>query len=59
MGTMNVWSYFGINVYPAERNSAGIRWYARIGDGAGTLRADTKKGMRELIRRERAEGGLT
>ena len=47
---MNPWTYKSVDVYPADRNSAGIRWYARI-DGAPMLRADTKAGMRELITR--------
>jgi hypothetical protein len=33
-----MWTYKGIDVFPADRNSSGI------------LRADTKEGMRQLIR---------
>ena len=39
------WTYKGIDIYPAERNSSGIRWYSRNPH----LRADTKAGMRQLI----------
>ncbi len=45
---MNPWTYKGTNIWPAGRNSSGIRWYARI-PGVPTLRADTKQSMRELI----------
>jgi len=44
-----MWTYKGTNVWPADRNSAGIRWYAHMSGAPGTLRADTKDGMRELI----------
>ncbi len=43
-----IWSYKGYNVYPADRNSNGIRWYAHSGNGY-KLRSDTKAGMRQLI----------
>lgn len=42
-----MWTYKGIDVYRADVNSSGIRWYART--GTGTLRADTKESMRSLI----------
>jgi hypothetical protein len=42
------WTYKGIDVYPADRNASGIRWYARPGTGSA-LRADTKASMRQLI----------
>lgn len=45
------WKYKRVNVYPATLNSSGIRWYAREGWGY-TLRADTKEGMRQLIRKQ-------
>jgi len=41
------WTYKGVTVYRADRNASGILWYART--GAGTLRADSKQGMRSLI----------
>lgn len=41
------WTYRGIDVYPADRNSSGIRWYART--DSGNLRSDTKQSMRILI----------
>jgi hypothetical protein len=43
-----MWTYKHVDVWPADRNSAGIRWYARV-PGAPVLRADTKADMRELI----------
>jgi len=46
------WEYRGVVVLPADRNSSGIRWSARTGNGVG-LRSDTKAGMRSLIRKER------
>ena len=47
-----MWTYFGIDVWPADPNMSGIRWYARLrsGPGPAMLRADTKDSMRELIR---------
>lgn len=45
-----MWTYKGVDIFPADRNSSGIRWYARNVPGApGTLRADSKQSMRELI----------
>ena len=41
--------YRNVTIYPASRNSSGIRWTAMTGDGI-TLRADTLEGMRQLIR---------
>lgn len=46
-----LWTYKGVNVFPADRNASGIRWYARMGLGF-TLRADTKESMRHLITHE-------
>lgn len=45
---LKFWNYKGLTVYPADRNSSGIRWYCRTGSGR-TLRADTKATMRDLI----------
>lgn len=42
------WTYKGIDIWPADPNSSGIRWYARMPDEP-KLRADTKTSMRELI----------
>lgn len=42
-----MWTYKGIDVFRADINSSGIRWYART--PWGILRADTKQSMRELI----------
>lgn len=56
--TRSIWTYKGVTVYPASLNSSGIRWYARcLLDSAAqlnayNLRADTKQGMRQLIRAE-------
>jgi hypothetical protein len=50
-----MWTYKGIDVYRADVNSSGIRWYART--SAGTLRADTKAGMRDLINHYRKFNG--
>lgn len=48
------WTYYGVDIYPSDRNSAGIRWYCHNPDGdphtPPLLRADTKDGMRSLIR---------
>lgn len=42
-----MWTYKGIDVFPAGRNTSGIRWYARTANGM--LRADSKQAMRQLI----------
>ncbi len=42
-----MWTYKGIDIYPADRNSSGIRWYARTSQG--NLRTDTKEGMKQMI----------
>jgi hypothetical protein len=42
-----MWTYKGIDIFPASLNSSGIRWYARTTDGI--LRADSKASMRQLI----------
>ena len=43
-----MWTYYGVNIWPAGRNSAGMRWEAFT--SKGRMRADTKDGMRELVR---------
>lgn len=43
------WTYKGVYVMPASRNSSGIRWCCV---GELHLRSDTKAGMRELINDE-------
>lgn len=43
------WIYRGVFVLPAGRNAYGIRWTANAHVGS-CLRADSKDGMRELIR---------
>lgn len=43
----DIWSYRKISVFRADRNSSGIRWYART--DRGILRSDTKAGMRQMI----------
>jgi hypothetical protein len=41
--------YRGVVILPADRNSSGIRWTARLNDGT-RLRADTLQGIRQMIR---------
>jgi len=43
----DMWTYKGIDVFPADLNTSGIRWYART--ASGILRADSKASMRNLI----------
>ena len=50
-----MWTYKGIDVFPADLNSSGIRWYART--GTGILRADSKASMRDLITRYKSFNG--
>jgi hypothetical protein len=45
-----MWTYKGIDIFPAARNPMGIRWYAHLTRGP-MLRADSKQGMRDLINR--------
>jgi hypothetical protein len=42
-----MWTYRGVDVFPSDRNSSGIRWYART--ASGMLRADSKQMMRLAI----------
>ena len=42
----SMWTYKGVDVFAADRNSSGIRWYART--SGGILRSDTKDGMKNL-----------
>lgn len=44
-----MWTYKGVDVYSADRNSSGIRWYARHSLAPAVLRSDTKDGMKHLI----------
>ncbi len=50
-----MWTYFGITVERAPVNSSGIRWTALVDfpSYSGYLKADTKAGMRDLIREKR------
>ncbi len=41
--------YKGFNIYPADLNSSGIRYYCRTGEGI-TLRADTLNNIKWMIR---------
>jgi hypothetical protein len=43
-----MWTYYGVHVSPADCNSAGMRWESFT--SKGRMRADTKDGMRWLIR---------
>ncbi len=45
MKERKIWTYKGVNVYPAGVNGSGIRWESIVPH----LRADTKESMRELI----------
>lgn len=40
--------YKGIVILPADTNSSGIRWSARLTDGT-RLRSDTLAGMKQMI----------
>jgi hypothetical protein len=51
-----MWTYKGVDVFPAELNGSGIRWYAR--SPWGILRADTKTSMRELITETMTRNGI-
>ncbi len=42
-----LWTYKGVDVFRADRNSYGLRWYARL--TSGTIRTDTKERMRQFI----------
>jgi hypothetical protein len=42
-----MWTYKGIDIFPADINGSGIRWYARTSDGM--LRADSKASMRQAV----------
>ncbi len=44
-----MWTYKGVDVFLADRNSIGIRWYARDYRANGVLRSDTRDGMKALI----------
>lgn len=43
-----VWAYRGVDIYPADRNGSGMRYWALT--AKGRLMADTMDGMRRLIR---------
>jgi len=44
---MKPWTYKGVVVLPADRNTSGIRWYART--DSGRILADCKASMRKMI----------
>jgi hypothetical protein len=52
-----MWTYKGLDVYPAGLNGSGIRWYAR--SPWGILRADSKASMRELVTETMTRNGVT
>lgn len=52
-----MWTYKGLDIYRADINSSGIRWYTR--SPWGILRADTKESMRHLITETMAANGIT
>lgn len=45
-------TYFGYIIFPAGRNSSGIRWQSYCN---GNLRADTLAGIKRLIRENKDE----
>ncbi len=47
MNNTQLWTYKGVDVFRADRNSMGLRWYCRTPNGM--LRADTKANMRHFI----------
>lgn len=51
---MKTHEYMGVTIFPADRNSSGIRWNARKPNGE-YLRADTLAGMKQLIAGEESE----
>ncbi len=55
--TREMWTYKGQHVYPADRNSAWLRWECFT--PWGRLRADTKASMKELISLTMATHGIT
>lgn len=42
-----MWTYKGVDIYPADINGSGMRWYART--EWGLIRSDTKVSMRVAI----------
>ena len=46
---MKVRTYMGVFIERADINSSGIRWTAFV-QGAGTLKADTLQGIKQLIK---------
>lgn len=46
--TREAWCYRGHDIYPADANSSGIRWYTRH-PALGMLRADSKRSMRRML----------
>jgi hypothetical protein len=50
------WTYKGIDVYPHDHNTMGLRWDAR--SPWGRLRADSKQGMKSLINQALRVHGL-
>lgn len=47
---MKTYTYMGVLITPAGRNSSGIRWHA-FGPN-GQLRSDTLAGMKKMIREQ-------
>lgn len=55
-----MWTYKGLDIWPHDRNSMGLRWYAySLWDDTPKLRADSKAGMRALINEALKAHGLT
>ena len=48
-------TYKGVNLWPADRNSSGIRWEATV--NSARLRADTLAGIKQMVSAELALWG--
>ncbi len=42
-----LWTYKGVDVFKADANNVGIRWYART--NYGMLKTSSKKNMKRMI----------
>ena len=51
-----MWTYMGLDIFRADINGSGIRWYTR--SPWGILRADSKASMRGLITATMTDNGI-
>ena len=51
-----MWAYKGLDIFRADINGSGIRWYTR--SPWGILRADSKASMRGLITTTMTDNGI-